>query len=113
MDEPTTRPGAFGRAEAQRIARETAAALREMSVNVDNDREYREHVLTTLARMEVKQDNLQIAFVDHVKEDEVRFGSVTQKIGSNTDWINKGIGMLLLFTAMMGLIMWLVDKVKP
>ncbi len=80
---------------------------------MDNDREYREHVLVTLARMEVKQDNLQTAFRAHEALDESRHVTLTQNIGNNTSWINKALGMLALLVVMVGIIMWLIDKVKP
>ncbi len=79
----------------------------------DNERQYREHVLVTLARMEVKQDALQEAFENHTVEDDTRFGTVTQKIGDNTSWINKGIGMCVLLVAMVGVIMWIIDRQQP
>lgn len=104
-----TRPGELSRIEAQRIAEQTAALL----AKADNEREYREHVLTSLVRMETKLDSLQSSFKDHVEHDEQRFGSVNQKIGDNSSWINKGIGMIGLLVVMVGVIMWIIDKVEP
>lgn len=106
--ENTTRPGELGRLDAKKIAEEIA-----LLKIAENEREYREHVLVTLARMEVKQDNLQTSFSEHVKQDDQRFGSVTQKIGDNSSWINKGIGMAILLVSMVGFMMWLIDKVTP
>jgi len=105
----TTRPGELGRLDAQKIAQETAALLEKAG----DERKYREHVLVTLARMEVKQDALQEAFERHTEEDDSRFAGVTQKIGDNTSWINKGIGMCVLLVAMVGVIMWLLDRQSP
>lgn len=105
----TTRPGELGRLDAQKIAQETAALMKI----ADNERAYREHVLVTLARMEVKQDALQEAFERHTEEDDQRFSSVTQRVTDNTSWINKGIGMAALLVAMIGVIMWIIDRTSP
>jgi hypothetical protein len=104
-----TRPSELSRSEAQRIAQETAALLKI----ADNEREYREHVLTSLVRMEVKLDALQESFKDHVKLDDSRFGTVNQRIASNTSWISKGTGIIAAVVVMLGVIMWVVDKVSP
>lgn len=104
-----TGPGELGRIDRQRIAQETAELLHK----ADNERDYREHVLVTLARMEVKQDVLQASFIEHVKDDNQRFAGVTQKIGDNSSWINKGIGMAVLFVVMVGVMMWLIDRATP
>jgi Fe2+ transport system protein B len=104
-----TRPGEISRREAQRIAEETASLLKI----ADNEREYREHVLVTLARLEVKFDSMQESFEAHVKQDEDRHTTVTQNIRDNTSWINKGLGMVALLVVMIGVIMWLIDKATP
>lgn len=103
-----TRPGELSRQEAQRIAQETASLLRI----ADNEREYREHVLVQLARMEVKQDSLQDSFERHVDEDDRRFGNVTQKIGENSAGIAKGVGVMAAVVVMLGVIMWFIDKLQ-
>jgi hypothetical protein len=103
-----TRPGELSRAEAQRIAQETAALLKI----VDNEREYREHVLVTLARLEVKSDNLHSAFESHVADDDRRFEKVTQGIGTTSSQLDKGTGIIIAMVALLGFIMWLIDRVQ-
>lgn len=98
-----TRPSELS---AQRIAQEAAALL-------NDERAYRERVLVSLARLEVKVDSLTDSLERHVNEDDQRFGAVTQKIGDNSSWINKGIGMAILFVAMIGFMMWLIDRATP
>lgn len=102
----TDTPGEMSRSDARRIAQETAALI-------DDDRGYRERVLTSLVRLETKVDALQESFKDHVKEDESRFGTVNQRIASNTSWISKGTGIIAAVVVMLGVIMWVVDKVSP
>lgn len=94
---------------AQRIAQETAALLKI----ADNEREYREHVLVALAELKKDVASLKDAFKEHTTQDDSRFGSVNQKIGDNSSWINKGIGMAILFVAMIGFMMWLIDRATP
>ena len=103
------RPGEMSRHEAQRIAHETAALLKI----ADNEREYREHILVTLARLEVKFDGLSTAFAAHEKLDNERHATVTQKIGSNSDWINKGLGMSALLVVMVGVIFFVIERLSP
>lgn len=112
---PDTRPGELSRIEARRIAHETAAVLAE--VNLDNDREYRERILSSLVRLEVKHDSLKEsiedhkeAFERHIQEDRINFGNVTQNINENKNWINKGIGIALAVVSMFGVIMWIIDR---
>jgi hypothetical protein len=104
-----TRPGELGRIDRQRIAQETADLLHK----ADNQREYREHVLTSLVRMEVKMDALQESFREHVKEDDQRFGAVTQSIGGAISL--KTIGMAAaVATSIAGAIafvVWIVSLV--
>lgn len=104
-----TRPGEMGRSESQRIAHETAALLKL----ADNERDYREHVLVTLARLEVKVDGMQDAFDRHTDQDDERFSIHNQRIGENSSWIQKGLGMISLFIVMMGFIFWMIDRMSP
>lgn len=103
-----TRPGELSRHEAQRIAQETAALMRI----ADNEREYREHVLVTLARLEVKFDNLATAFAAHEQLDEQRHTTVTQRIGTNEGWINKALGMSALFVVMIGVVFFVIERMS-
>jgi hypothetical protein len=103
-----TRPGELGRAEAQRIAYETAEILKRIST--DDDRAYREHVLVTLARMEIKVDTLKESLETHIADDDKRFTGVNQNINANSSWINKGVGITAAIVVMLGVFMWIIDK---
>lgn len=107
-----TRPGEIGRLDRQRIAQETAELLHK----ADNEREYREYVLVTLAKMDVKLDNLGEQFDRHVVDDERKFASVHQSIGGSISL--KHIGMAVaVATSIAGAIafvVWIVSLVtKP
>lgn len=107
-----TRPGELGREAAQRIARETA----ELLSKADNEREYREHVLVTLAKMDVKLDHLTEQFERHVDDDDRKFAAVNQTIGGTLSL--KTVGMAVaVATAIAGAItfvVWIVSLVaKP
>lgn len=104
-----TRQNEISRAEAQRIAHETATLLKI----ADNERQFREHVLVTLARLEVKADSMQESFERHIDDDERRFGTVTQKLGENSSGIAKGAGIIAAIVVMLGVVMWVIDKVQP
>ncbi len=104
-----TRPGELGKVEAQRIARETAAILREVST--DDNQKYREHVLIALTRMEVKVDTMKEAFDSHIADDKQQFTTVSQAINNNSNWINKGIGLTLALVSMFGAVMWIIDRI--
>jgi hypothetical protein len=105
----TTRPGELGRIDRQRIAQETANLLQK----ADNEREYREHVLVTLARMEVKQDVLQTSFVEHVRLDDQRFGTVTQSIGGsiNLKHIGMAVAIATSIAGAIAFVVWVVSLV--
>lgn len=104
-----TRHGELSRIEAKKLAEEMAALMGL----ADDERKYREHVLVTLARMEVKQDALGDAFKAHVELDETRHTTITQRIGTNESWINKALGMAALFVVMIGVIFWLIERLQP
>lgn len=104
-----TRPGELSRNEARRIAQETADLLKI----ADNERTYREHVLVSLVRLETKMDALQASFEKHVDEDDQRFGSFDQRIYTNSSSISKGAGIVAAVVAMIGAIMFIIDRVTP
>jgi len=78
----------------------------------DDERKYREHVLVTLARMEVKFDNMSNAFNAHERLDNERHTTVTQKIGDHSGWINKALGMASLFVIMVGIIFFVIERMS-
>jgi hypothetical protein len=105
----TTRPGELGREAAQKIAQETAALL-------NDERAYREHVLVTLARMDVKLDNLAERLERHEEDDDRKFTAVTQSIGGSISL--KTVGMAVaVASAIAGsivFVVWIVTQVaKP
>lgn len=101
-----TRPVELSRGEAKRLAEEMAEVIGLAA----DERKYREHVLTTLARMEVKFDNMSTAFSAHERLDNERHTSVTQKIGDHSGWINKALGMAALFVFMIGVIFFVIER---
>jgi hypothetical protein len=104
-----TRPGEIGRDEARRIAQETAALLKV----ADNEREFRECVLVALAELKVGQQAIKESFEHHVKQDDERFGNVTQRINVNSSGISKGAGVVAAVVVMIGVIMWFIDRMTP
>jgi hypothetical protein len=115
MSDPQTRPGELSRAEAKKIAEEVAGVIGLAA----DERKYREHMLMSTARVEVKVDNLKELFAilkdlidNHMKEDNDRFLSVTQSNNANSMSISKGVGMVAAIIAMLGLMMYIVDKVR-
>lgn len=104
-----TRPGELGRLDRQRIAQETAELLRK----ADNEREYREHILVTLAKMDVKLDNLTEQFEKHVNDDDRKFAAVHQSIGGSISL--KTVGMAVaVASAIAGsivFVVWIVREV--
>ncbi len=47
----------------------------------DDDRQFREEMLKTVTKMDVKLDHITERMLDHEMEDERRFSSVNQSIG--------------------------------
>lgn len=101
-----TRPVELSRSEAKKLAEEMAEVIGLAA----DERKYREHVLTTLARMEVKFDHMSLAFSAHEKLDNERHTTVTQKIGDHSGWINKALGMAALFVFMIGVIFFVIER---
>jgi hypothetical protein len=104
-----TRPGELGRIDRLRIAQETADLLKI----ADNQQQYREHVLTSLVRMEVKLDGLQTSFVEHVKEDDQRFGAVTQSIGGaiSLKTVGMAVAVATSIAGAIAFVVWIVSLV--
>lgn len=102
----STRSGELSRSEAKKLAEEMAEVIGLAA----DERKYREHVLTTLARMEVILDHMSKAFADHERLDEERHTTVTQKIGDHSGWINKALGMAALFVFMIGVIFFVIER---
>lgn len=107
-----TGPGEIGRVEAQRIADATANALQHRDA-VDNERAFRERVLVTLERLEVKQDNMSDVLDEHCKDDEYRFGNITQTVNESKGTLNKFLGAVAVLVALGGFLMWFADRMKP
>lgn len=78
-----------------------------------SDAEFRATVLVHLRYIRTGQDELKEKLEDHIKDDEHKFGQVNQKIGDNSSSIAKGMGIFAALVVMVGVIMWVIDKVQP
>lgn len=78
-----------------------------------NDAEFRATVLVHLRYIREGQDELKDKLDEHIKDDDHRFGQVNQKIGDNSSSIAKGMGIFAALVVMVGVIMWVIDKVTP
>jgi len=94
--------------QAQKIAQEVALLKK-----ADDEREFREHVLVSLERLNGSMLSMAEAFKDHVKQDDSRFGAVTQTVNDNKATINKAVGGVAVLAAIGGAIMWLIDRLSP
>lgn len=74
---------------------------------------FRATVLLHLEYIKGAQDELKEALADHIKDDNHRFGKVDQRIGDNSTSIAKGAGIVAALVVMIGVIMWIIDKVQP
>lgn len=87
---------------------------------VHDDVEFRTSVLVKLAEIgrdvtHVRDavDETKQALADHIDNDNDRFGAVNQKIGDNSSSISKGAGIVAAVVVLLGVVMWIIDKVKP
>jgi hypothetical protein len=78
-----------------------------------NDAEFRASVLVHLKYIREGQDELKNKLDDHIKDDDSRFGQVNQRINGNDRSIAKGIGIAAAVVAMIGVVMYIIDKVRP
>lgn len=78
---------------------------------VKDDVAYRTSVLVHLDYIRNDLAEVKQGLADHIEKDETRFGAVNQKIGENSGSISKGFGMVAGVVFMVGLIMWIIDKV--
>ena len=58
-------------------------------------------------------DETKQTLATHIDHDNERFGAVSQKIGDNSNSISKGAGIVAAIVVLLGVIMWIFDKVKP
>lgn len=79
----------------------------------DNEREYREHVLVTLAKMDVKLDNLGEQFDKHVADDERKFSAVNQSIGGAVSLrtIGMSVAVASAIAGAIVFVVWIVHEV--
>lgn len=82
--------------------------------------EFRTSVLVQLAEIgrdvtHVKGacDETKAALADHVRHDNERFSKYDVRIGDNTTGISKGTGILIAIVAMIGVVMWIIDRLTP
>lgn len=80
---------------------------------VRDDTAFRTTVLVELKYISKDLEELKVGLKDHIEDDRRNFGKVDQRIGTSESWINKGLGMIALLVVMSGLIMWIIDKVRP
>jgi hypothetical protein len=88
----------------------------EKNVNKDpatDDAAFRSAVLVHLDYIKGSLEDVKDSLAEHIKDDEVKFGSFSQKIGDNSNAISKGMGIAACMIVMVGIIMWIIDKVKP
>lgn len=78
-----------------------------------NDPEFRASVLVHLKYIREGQDDLKAKLDEHIRDDDHRFGQVNQKIGDNSSSIAKGAGIFAALVVMVGVIMWIIEKVQP
>lgn len=73
---------------------------------------FRTSVLVHLDYMKDALDEMKLSLADHIKDDNARFNTVNQKIGDNSSSIAKGAGIVAGLVFMIGVIMYIVDKVQ-
>lgn len=81
--------------------------------------EFRTAVLVQLGKIDVTLGNVsnglaevKDGLAEHIKDDNHRFGTVNQRIGENSSSIAKGMGIFAALVVMVGVIMWIIDKVQ-
>lgn len=84
-----------------------------MLSKADNEREYREHVLVTLAKMDVKLDNLCERLERHEEEDDRKFTAVTQSIGGtiNLKTVGMAVAVASAIAGSIVFVVWIVREV--
>lgn len=80
---------------------------------VKDDVAFRTTVLVELKYISKDIEEVKVGLADHIEKDEQRFGTVNQKIGETASITSKGAGILIGVVALLGLVMWLLDRVKP
>lgn len=86
----------------------------QIDLNVVRDETaFRSTVLTELKYIGKDLEELKEGLKDHIEKDETRFGRVDQRIGDNSSAIAKGVGIFAALVVMVGVIMWIIDKVRP
>jgi hypothetical protein len=58
-------------------------------------------------------DETKKALADHIEHDNERFGKVDQRIGTNESGISKGTGILIAIVAMLGVVMFIIEALRP
>lgn len=80
---------------------------------------FRTEVLVQLGRIDVTLTNVNAGLTEvkdglaeHIKDDKQNFVTVNQKIGDNSSSIAKGAGICAALIVMVGVIMYILDKVQ-
>lgn len=106
MSNGDTRPPASDPIAIAKWHQEQAALQRR----VENEQEFRTHVLVTLGQIDVKLEAMKDSLDDHIESDDDRFKTVTQKIGDGSvklAWI-LGIGAGAI--GISGVAMWIIGR---
>jgi len=94
--------------QAQKIAQQVALLKK-----ADDEREFREHVLVALERLNGSVVSMTEAFKSHEKRDDLLFSSLNKSVEANKATINKAVGGVAVLMAIGGAIMWLIDRLSP
>jgi hypothetical protein len=71
---------------------------------------FRTSVLVQLGKIDVTLSRVDKTLDEHIKHDNERFGAVTQKIGDNSSSISKGAGIVACVVVMLGVVMWIIER---
>lgn len=86
----------------------------QIDLNVVRDETaFRSTVLTELRYISKDMEELKEGLKDHIEKDEQRFGAVTNEINVNKNGISRGTGILIGVVALLGFVMWLIDRLQP
>lgn len=79
---------------------------------VRDDTAFRTTVLVELKYISKDLEELKVGLADHIDKDETRFGAVNNEINLNKNGISKGTGILIGVVALLGFVMWLIDRLQ-
>ena len=80
--------------------------------SVKDEVAFRTSVLVHLQYIGKDLEELKVGLDDHTEKDEQRFDRVDQRIGENSTGIAKGTGIVAAIVVMIGVIMYIIDRVQ-